>query len=337
MQIAFFEITDEVEKNIYSNALSPHKLDFYEQPLTETYIPNKTDYDILVTFTNCEVNENVLSHYPSLTGIVARSTGFDNIDLKSALRKNITVCNIPSYGSRTVAEFTFGLILTLTRHIYQGIYRTKKEQIFSANGLCGIDLYNKTLGVIGTGKIGKNVIEIAKGFNMHILAYSKHPSPDLTNNMSVTYTDLNTLLANSDIITIHVPHTSETHHLLNKNNIPLIKKTSIIINTARGAIIDTYALYTALSSSKIAGAALDVLEEETELKEEAELINNQMISRETYQNILKDHLLIKLPNVIVTPHMAYFSKEAEETIRQVTIANIIAITKNVPQNIVELK
>lgn len=330
MKIGLWEITEDEKKDYFSQNLSGHTLTFFENPLEEDCLPQERDFDIISVFVCSKISDKVISAFPNLKHIVTRSTGFDHIENEIAKSKNITVSNVPAYGSNTVAEFTFGLILSLSRKIPQAVNRLKTSEDFTFDGLRGFDLNGKTLGVVGTGKIGINVIKIAKGFNMQVLAYDSHPK-DVAD---FKYVSLEELLKNSDIVTIHVPLCKETKHLINKEKIALMKKGSLLINTSRGGLVDTDALFTALTSQQIAGVALDVLEEEGELKEEAELLGKGKVNSEGYKTILEDHVLIHLPNVIVTPHMAFYTKEAEFSIMETTVANINSFLSGNPQNLV---
>ncbi|MBI2338104.1 hydroxyacid dehydrogenase [Candidatus Daviesbacteria bacterium] len=334
MKIAFFEVNEEEKKEYFSQNLAGHNVEFFEQALGENFVPDHTDFEIISIFVGSKLNQTVIDAFPNLKSITVRATGFDNVDIGYAKSKSIVVCNVPAYGSNTVAEFTFGLILSLTRKIPQASYRLKLSEEFSFEGLRGFDLNGKTLGVIGTGKIGNNVIKIAKGFNMNIVAMDPHPNEEFAKTAGFSYVSLDELLRNSDIVTIHVPLMEQTQHLLNKDNIVFMKKGSLLINTSRGAIVDTDALAKALIQEQLAGAALDVLEEEGELKEEIELLTLNKIPPEDYKKIIEDHILIHLPNVIITPHMAFYTKEAEFSIMETTVKNIKSALSGTPENLV---
>lgn len=332
MKIGFFESNDEEEINFFRQNFPDHQLLFSDKPLNSSNLPEDRSFEILVVFVTSQVNSDVINALPHLKAIFARSTGFDNIDISLCKQKNIIVSNIPAYGSHTVAEFTFALMLNLIRKVYTAINRVKIGREFSFEGLRGLDLFGKTLGVVGTGKIGSNVIKIAKGFGMNVLACDAHPNQELSSSLGFQYVSLEDVLKSSDIVTIHVPYNKDTHHLLNSTNLPLMKKGSFLINTARGTVVETDGLFKMITTGHLSGAALDVLEEEAELKEEAELLSRGSIPPEKYKEILEDHLLINSPNVIVTPHMAFFTKEAVESIRQTTLDNINSFLKGTPQN-----
>jgi D-lactate dehydrogenase len=273
---------------------------------------------------------------PNLKLITTRSTGYDHIDCEYCKSKGILVCNVPEYGTKTVAEWTIGLMLNLMRKIYYAIDQIKESESFDLKNLRGEELYGKTLGVIGTGRIGKEVIKLAKAFGMNILAYDAFPDENFAKEYNVTYVTLEELLKNSDVITIHVNLNPSTYHLINKENIKFIKPGAYLINTARGGIVETEALLYGLKEGILKGAALDVLEEETEIKEELELLVKYATDKRGYNaderglNNLKEtafilwqnHILMKMPNVLITPHNAFNSKEAVERILMTTIENI---------------
>lgn len=334
MRIAFFEITEDEKKEYFKNHLKDFEVEFFADPLNEDLIPKLTDFEVISTFICSKVTKKVIDAFPNLKLITVRATGFDNVDVGYAKSKNIWVSNVPAYGSNTVAEYTFGLILSLSRKIPQAVNRLKMSGEFSFEGLRGFDLNGKTLGVVGTGKIGSNVIKIAKGFNMKVLAMEPFPNDELARSLSFTYVSLEELLRDSDIVTLHVPLSDKTHHLINKNNIFLMKKDCLLINTSRGGIVDTDALYQALTLKHLGGAALDVLEEEYELKEEAELLSENKIPKKDFQLLIEDHILMRLPNVIITPHMAFYTKEAEFSIMETTVSNIKSALSETPQNLV---
>lgn len=322
MKVGLWEVDNEEKKDYLTQNLSDHQLFFFEEPLTEDYLPDQTDFEVISIFVGSQINSQVINHFPNLELITVRATGYDNVDLNAAKEHQVTVSNVPAYGSHTVAEYTFGLILSLSRHIPTAVNRLKIGFDFSFEGLRGFDLNGKTLGVIGTGKIGLNVVQIAKGFNMTVLAFDAYPNEKMAESLGFTYKPLEEVLKLSDIVTLHVPYLTETHHLINRTNIFFMKKGSLLINTARGPVIETEALFQALTQKHLAGAGLDVLEEEVEIKEEAELLAKGKMPQEDYKKVLQNHLLINLPQVIVTPHMAFYTKEAEESILETTVKNI---------------
>ncbi|RJP46677.1 MAG: hydroxyacid dehydrogenase [Armatimonadetes bacterium] len=336
MKIAHFEIEEEEKKVFLQQNLAEQEHTFFLDPLNTTSLPEQKNFEVLTVFVNCQVNRPTLDAFPNLKLIVARSTGFDNIDLEYAKNKGIIVCNVPAYGSHTVAEYTFGLILALSRKINQAVNRVKIGFDFDFEGLRGFDLNGKTLGVVGTGKIGVNVIKIAKGFGMNILASDAYPNQELSQSLNFTYLPLEHLLQQADVVTLHVPYLPQTHHLIHKENIFLMKRGAYLVNTSRGAVVETEALFQALIQEHLGGAALDVLEEEVELKEEAELLSKNKIPTVKFKNVLENHILINQPNVLITPHMAFYTKEAEQSILQTTVDNIKGFLENTPENIVNV-
>lgn len=325
MRTAFFEIQDWEEKYL-RNKLKGHKLHFSKVPLNARNVNKVKDAEILISFIYSELNSQNLSKLPKLKLIATMSTGFDHIDLEFCRNKGIKVCNVPFYGENTVAEHAFALILALSRNLYNSIEKARKED-FSLKGLKGFDLKGKTLGVIGVGHIGEHVIKIAKGFEMKAIGYSRHKDKKLSKKLGFKWaSSLENLLKNSDIITIHVPLNKGTEHLINMGNVKKIKKGAYLINTARGEIVDTDALKYALDNNILAGAGLDVLEGEEDIKEERELLSNR-IDKCDWETFLQNHLLLKNKNVIITPHCAFYTQEALERILDTTIGNIKGFLK----------
>jgi D-lactate dehydrogenase len=321
MKIVFFEVK-QTQEEFLRRALSGLDVTFHEEKLSLENIDLAMGADVVSVFTSSMVNKGIMDNLPDLKIIVTRSTGFDHIDLSSANSKNIKVSNVPAYGSETVAEFTFALILTLSRKIREASMGLKENGDYSVvPKMQGFDLSGKTLGVVGTGKIGKNVIHIAHGFNMNVIAYDLYPDLDfakkinLQNNFS--YKSLPEVLSQSDIVTLHAPCTKENHHLINKENISLFKKGAYLINTARGDLVDNEALRAALLDGVIKGAGLDVLEGERDF------VKGDVIP------------FLDMPNVIMTPHVAFDSVEAENRILQTTVDNIQAFISGDPINLVK--
>lgn len=331
MKIAFFGLKEPEKKDYFSKALSGQTLSFIDDDLNDNSLPEQSDFDIISIFVQSEVSAKVIDHFPNLKMIAIRSTGFDNVDCKYAKTKNVIVCNVPAYGSHTVAEFTFGLILSLSRNIPEASERVKSKVEFNHDGLKGFDLFGKVLGVIGTGKIGANVIKIAKGFGMIVLACDAYPNKELAKTFEFQYVPLERLLKESDIVTIHVPSLASTKHMINKSNITLMKPGSVLINTARGDVVETEALYSAIQTGHLGGAGLDVIEDEKELSKD---MMKEEFEPSMIKNLLEDSSIIKNPNVIVTPHTAFYTVEAEQAISQTTLENIQAFQSGSPKNIV---
>ena len=249
MKIAFFETLDW-EKEYLSKKLLGNELTFYakDQPVEQN------EAEALSNFIGFPITAELLVKFPALKLVATRSTGYDHIDLKACQQRGILVSNVPTYGENTVAEFAFALLLGLSRKIYPAVKRVREQGLFSTAALQGFDLQNKTLGVVGTGHIGTYVVKIARGFGMKVIAFDPHPNQALASEYGFTYASLEDLLKQSDVVTLHVPYMPATHHILNAQNIALCKPGAIIINTARGGLIETSALVAALQSGHLAGA-----------------------------------------------------------------------------------
>ena len=323
-KLVFFEVQDW-ERDILKNAFPEALLEI--DKLSEETIENFLDLEIASTFVYSTLSADLLKKLPKLKYISTRSTGFDHIDLEYCNKNNIAVSNVPEYGSNTVAEHTFALILSLTRKIYQSVNQAKQLN-FDHSQISGTDLYGKTLGIIGLGKIGLNVLRIAKGFGMKVLVTTKTEDQKLAIHFDFQYRKLDDLLAESDVVTLHLPLSNGTQHMINKNNIQKLKKGSYLINTARGGLIDTKAIIDGLNSGVLSGVALDVLEEEKELAEEAEILTPHFQKNANMETLVMDHYLISHPSVLITPHNAFNSVEALKRIDITTIENIKSFMKD---------
>lgn len=273
-----------------------------------------------------KIGLDLLDEFKNLKLIATRSTGFDHIDLEYCKKRDIQVRNVPRYGEATVAEFTFGLLLDLTRKI-TAVNQAMKAGHLSLDNYIGIDLNGRTIGVIGTGAIGRHVIRLAQGFGMKVLAYDLYPNEEVKKT-GVEYVSLDELYKHSQIITLHVPSTKENYHLLNTDAFSKMRQGVYIINTARGDLIETEALYDALQSGKIAGAGLDVLEhEELLIHDDVRFPNEKLLHKETLLSSLINTKLLQAKNVIVTPHTAFNSIDAIHRILSTTLENIEAFLK----------
>lgn len=335
MKIAFFEYI-KGEEEFLKNNLPEHELIFSKEKINKDNIDIAKDADAISVFVNSEVKKDIIDILPNLKFITTRSTGYDHIDYKYAESKGIKVSNVPAYGSFTVAEFTFALILNLSRKVYDAYNNLREGSNFDITNLQGFDLHGKTIGVIGTGKIGKNVIKIAKGFGMEILAFDLYPDLSFSKEYNFEYKSLEEVVSSSDIITLHAPYTESNYHLINKEKVSMMKKGVYIINAARGELIDTEALIWGLKEGIVGGAGLDVLEGERELKDEFEIMSDEdrRSKVKDYKTLLENHLLIDKDNVVVTPHVAWYSKEALEDILKTTVLNIKGFVENKPINLI---
>lgn len=313
MKIAFFDAKpyDIPSFETFGKA-ADMEFKFYESKLNEDTVDLANGCEAVCVFVNDDVNDKVIDKLYSfgVKLIALRSAGYNNVDVKHAFNK-IHVVHVPAYSPYAVAEHAFALLLTLVRKTHKAFIRTRDFN-FSLNNLTGFDLHGKTVGVIGTGRIGCIFINICKGFGMNVLAYDHCPKE----NIPAKYVSLDELVSNSDIISLHCPLTAETTHIINKRSLSLMKEKAIIINTSRGALIDAEALLDAIKTRKIGGAGLDVYEEE------ANIFFNDLSDKIIDDDVLAR--LISMPNVIVTSHQAFLTEEALNNIAETTVNNISA-------------
>ena len=333
MKTIFFEV-EPWEKELLQFTFQDALL--VEASLTTQNIATDTfkEAEVISVFINSRVTKEVIDALPNLKFIATRSTGFDHIDVEYCKTKGILVANVPEYGSNTVAEHTFALILSLTRKIYWSVNQSKNLN-FEHDDIRGVDLFGKTMGIIGMGKIGINVLRMAHGFGMKILVNSRTENPELKQQYAIEYVDLDTLLQRSDVVSLHLPLTPQTKHVINKENILKMKPGSFLINTARGGLIDTEAIVIALDKEILAGVGLDVLEEEKELEEEAVILTRVYRENVNMKNLVFDHMLINHPHVLITPHNAFNSTEALARITKTTIENIKSYSTGQAVNLVQ--
>ncbi|MFP4548057.1 MAG: 2-hydroxyacid dehydrogenase [Fidelibacterota bacterium] len=313
--IAFFDAKPydrEVFKKV--NEKFGYTLKFFDNKLTpETAILAK-DADTVCIFVNDQLTSELIDKLNSynINLVALRSAGYNNVDLKAAYGR-MHVVRVPAYSPYAVAEHTVALILSLNRKIHKAYYRVKDNN-FTINGFKGFDMRGKTLGVIGTGKIGKIFIDIMSGFGMKILAYDPFPDEEYAQNKSMEYVDLDRLYKESDIISLNCPLNKSTYHIINTDSIKKMKNRVMIVNTGRGHLIDTKALIEGLKNQKIGSAALDVYEEES--KYFFEDFSNQIIDDDTLT------ILLSLNNVLITSHQGFFTEEALNNIATTTLENV---------------
>jgi D-lactate dehydrogenase len=329
--IHFFDAgsdTAGIIRRVLDTLLSKPTIEFHPGPAIP--VPDAT---IISPFVTSQITADIIAAMPSLKLIACRSTGYDNVDIQAAKKRGISVCNVPSYGENTVAEYAFGLILALARKIPQAIEQLKAGNT-SHTDLQGIDLMGKTLGILGAGRIGCHMAQIGRGFGMNVVAFDKFTNPKLAEQYGFIYLPQDEVLAQADILSLHVPNIPETKHLINSQTLALMKSTSVIINTARGEIVDARALIEALSEHRLAGAALDVFEGENvaSLDDELDQLRASEVDRLILQRSLEISVLQKLPNVILTNHNAFNTTEAVQRINQTTVENIAAFLAGKPQN-----
>lgn len=300
------------------------EIKYFEPNLNRDTAALAAGFDAVCVFVNDTVDAVVVDKLYQLgvKAIVLRCAGFNNVDIKACEGK-LRVFRVPAYSPHAVAEHAMALLLTINRRTHKAYIRTRDFN-FSLQGLAGFDLYGKTVGIVGTGKIGRVFADICKGFGMKILAYDKFPNPDA----GLDYVDLPELFAQADIISLHCPLTEETHHLINSDTIPMMKKGVTIINTSRGALVDTEALINGIKEKKVGAACLDVYEEE-----------GDFFYEDFSGHIVQDDKLVRLiamPNVIVTSHQAFLTSEALDNIAATTVNNLTRFFSGDPDTSTEV-
>lgn len=290
------------------------ELTFFDFRLTHETAKNAVDHQAVCLFVNDECDETIIEelHRVGVKVIALRCAGFDNIDLDAAKRFGISVVRVPAYSPEAVAEHAIGLMMSLNRRIHRAYQRTR-EANFSLEGLTGFNMFGKTAGIIGTGKIGLATLRILKGFGMELLATDPYISEEAIA-LGVTYTDLNDLLKRSDIISLHCPMTAENHHLLNEEAFDQMKPGVMIINTSRGGLIDSTAAIEALKQGKVGSLGMDVYENERDLFFEDK--SNEIIQDDIFRHLSACH------NVLFTGHQAFLTKEALTSIAETTLTNL---------------
>ena len=320
METIIFYDTKQFERDFFEKELfDKYNLEFKEYELTPdndiSYMEENAE--IISVFTGSRLTSETLYKFKKLKLILTRSVGFSHIDMEYCNENHILVANTPHYGDYTVAEFSFGILLNLVRRICYGVNELKNGDLYPET--FGMELCDKTMGVIGTGSIGEKSVKIAKGFSMNVVCYDIKENVEVEEKYGAKYVSLDTLCKLSDVIMLHAPLTPNSYHLIDRDKISLMKEDVVIVNTARGELIDTEALYDALLDNKIKGAALDVLEYE-------ETISNKRpgenINLKNLRTSLINSKLLNLPNVIVTPHIAYDTKEAVNRILEMTLVNL---------------
>lgn len=331
MKILIFDATPIV-REVYGTLLTGHELVFSDEAVNDAVLAQHADAGVISFFVSSRLTDAQMDMLPHLKMISLRSAGFDHVNCAHAKERGIVVSRVPKYGQHTVAEFAVGLMLMLSRHLYESARRVREDGSFAQDGLEGFDLFGKTLGVLGTGNIGRAVVGLGQGFGMDVLMYDMYPAKDLEG-AHAQYVSLEELLAKSDIVSVHVPYLPENHHFMNAERIALMKRGALLINTARGELVDTDALLAALKSGQVGGAGLDVLEEERVLKSGPGSVAG--LSREAAEHIAADKELMQMPNVVVTPHVAYYSREANRDIQEISANNIAAFAAGAPTNVVQ--
>ncbi len=332
MKIIVFEI-EEWERNAFDELKKHHDVEFVQEPLRMDNFNFYKDADILSVFIYSKITADLLQNFNHLRLIATRSTGYDHIDVSYCRENGIGVCNVPTYGEVTVAEHVFALLLNISHNISKAVNRTRNG-VFSLQGLQGFDLKGKTLGVVGTGNIGRAVIDIAKGYKMHVLAFDINPQHEAAQKTGFSYVPLDELLEKSDIITLHVPAVQATMNFISKEQFRIMKKGVVLINTSRGSVVDTEAMLQALGEKKLAAVGIDVLPQEPLIREEAELLRSIYQNKSNLQALLADHILLNMQNVYITPHSAFYTREGVQRLLDTTVDNIVAFLESKPAHMV---
>jgi len=342
LTIAFFEL-EKWETDYLENAMSTVdrqflngiKLRFSENRLCGENVKDCADVNVINVFVFSQITKKVIDSMPALRHINTMSTGFDHIDLAACAKRGITVSNVPSYGENTVAEHAFALLLALSRRIVPSVLQTRRGNFSTGPELRGFDLKDKTLGVVGTGKIGKHIIRMARGFGMNVVAFDLYPDIRAANELGYAYlSTLEEVMSKSDALTLHCLLTPQTAHMINRGNITRMKKGCVLINTARGGLIETEAILLGLEEGIISAAGLDVIEGEVDIKEEKMLVHKGF-DKADLKTMLQEHMLIEYDNIIMTPHNAFNSEEALKRILDTTVDNVKAFIAQKPINIVK--
>jgi D-lactate dehydrogenase len=314
---------EEIE--FFSSKFPDANIRFFKKHLDEEILAQIGDCEIFSGRIYSKVTAKVLEKLPKLKFIVTHSTGFDHINIEACAKRGVGVLNVPSYGERSIAEFVFGLMLSLVKNIHRADIQARKME-FDSSDLDGMDIFGKTLGIIGTGKIGREVAKIAGALGMRVIACDIFEDEQFAQENKVTYVPMEELLAYSDIVSLHVPYLRQTHHLMNGEAFSKMKNGAYFINTARGAVIDTEALIGALKSGKLKGSALDVLEYEKILFSKEERL-------EAVENVFRE---LRKYNVLYTPHMASHSAEAQQKKLEIIADNIRGCIEGNTINIVRI-
>jgi D-lactate dehydrogenase len=324
MKIVLFD-THGYERESFTSANGPfgHQLTFLEPRLTAETAPLAAGHEAVCPFVNDRVDEAALEVLRSsgIRIVALRSAGYNHVDLTAAARLGLPVVRVPEYSPYAVAEHAVGLVLALNRKIHRA-YARVRESNFSLEGLVGFDLHGKTVGVVGTGRIGQAAARIFRGFGCRVLAYDLRPDAGLIVSLGVEYVELDTLYREADVLSLHVPLTPSTHHMIDDKALAHMKHGVMIINTGRGALIDSRALIAALKTGQIGAAGLDVYEEE-----------EGVFFRDLSDQVLQDDVLARLltfPNVVVTSHQAFLTREALANIAETTLANVSAFERDQP-------
>lgn len=334
MRVVLFE-AEEWEREACRRLEAAHDLSCTREPLNVETVEAHAEAEVASPFVNSRIGPEVRDRMPRLRLVATRSTGTDHIDLEACRARGITVCNVPGYGDATVAEHVFALLLGISHRLVEAVEATRRG-VFAQAGLRGFDLRGRCLGVVGTGRIGRRVIEIARGFGMAVVAFDLRPDPEAAARLGFRYAPFAEVLAEADVLTLHVPGTPGAPSLLSDAEFGAMRGGAVLINTARGSLVDTAALVRALRAGRLRAAGLDVLPQEPLLRDEAEVFRLDRGSEPEpeLRSLLASNVLLQLPNVIVTPHNAYNTEDAVHRIIATTLDTIEAFARGAPQNVV---
>jgi D-lactate dehydrogenase len=336
MALIYFYDSTHIDKQQLTAGLieTDHHWEFVEESINQDNI--NSEAEVISVFITSVVTKEMIEAMPKLKLIACRSTGFNNVNLQVAAERGIAVVNVPTYGEETVAEYAFALLLSLSRKLVPTLKTFGEEA--PTEKLCGWDLHGRTIGVIGTGHIGCSAIKIAKGFGMEVIASDPFPKEEIAVQLGFSYVELDELMRRSDAVTIHAPYFPSNHHLINADNLKLMKPNAVLVNTARGELVDTKALIDALSNKTIAGAALDVVEGERlmHVDDEVELLRrSHTVGSDMLKYGVEILALSHMDNVILTPHNAFNTTDAIQRINTVTTENIIKFWYGETPNLVK--
>jgi D-lactate dehydrogenase len=334
-KIAIFNVDERIE-SIFLNLFkgSQLELQLFRNRLDQKIAEGNNDIEGIATALQPNITAELLDALPHLRVISTMSSAFFHIDIKACKARNITVCNVPDYGVNTVAESAFGLIVALVRKFKPAFERADCGNLYR-EGLMGMDIRGKTIGIVGTGRIGSYMARLANAYGMKIIACDLHPRQELIDKFNTVYKDLEALISESDIITLHVPYNSSTHHLIDERRLNLCKPSAILVNTCPRKVVDTDALLRALNGGRLAGAALDTFEgEEFEILFDEGLIKEGSLASATWMHALDEFDILHSEKAVITPYISYYTIEALHRLLSATAENLKSYFSGNPQNVI---
>lgn len=335
IKLAIFNV-DEKKESMFLNLFkgSEYELRFFRNQLDQKTAKANNDVEGIAMALRPNLTSKLLTDLPHLRVISTMSTGFHHIDVNACKAHNVTVCNVPDYGVNSVAEFVFGLIVALARKFKPSFERADCGNLSRA-GLIGRDIKGKILGILGTGRIGSYMVRLGHAYGMKIIACDLQPNPHLIEKFNVVYNDLETVLSEADIITLHVPYNSSTHHMIDEKRLLMCKPSTFIVNSSPIKVVDTDALLKALKDDRLAGAALDTFEgEEYEILFEEDLMEKGNLTQAAWMHALDEFNIVHSEKVIITPYNSYNTIEALERLLIATAENLKSYFSGHPQNVI---